>query len=410
MPAPPLPPPSVTSALGSRALFPTLEARAYLNHAGLSPASTAVRAAVDAVLADLAARGAGAFLDWMEQRERLRGRLADLVRCAPADVALTGGTSRGLIDVSTCLDWRAGDRVLGFAGEFPANVTPWQRAAAHRGARLDLLPLDGFGDGSGDGLARVEAALRAGGVRLVAVSAVQFQTGLKMPLAALGALCQQHGALLSVDAIQAAGGTPLDVAGAHIDILATGTHKWLMGLDGFGFAVVGPRTLAQMQPRVAGWLSHEDPVGFLFQGPGHLRYDRPVRRKADFLEVGAWPTVGFAALEASVSLLQDIGVATIHDHLQRYHDALEPHLLERGFTSLRAADPAARSGLLCLRPPADIALPGLHPALEAHGIACAIPDGCLRFSPHWPNALDEVPMVVDALDAALEAARSGATG
>ncbi len=409
MPAPALPQPATPPVLGSRALFPSLEARAYLNHAGLSPASTPVRAAVDAALADLAARGAGAFVDWMAQRDRLRSALADLVRCAPEDVALTGGTSRGLVDVSTCLDWRAGDRVLGFAGEFPANVTPWQRAAA-RGARLELLPLAGFGDGSGDGLARVERALAAGDVRVVAVSAVQFQTGLKMPLAALGTLCRRYDALLSVDAIQAAGGTPLDVRGCDIDILATGTHKWLMGLDGFGFAVLGPRALSRMSPQVAGWLSHEDPVGFLFQGPGHLRYDRPVRRSADFLEVGAWPTVGYAALEASVTLLQRLGVAAIHGHVQRYHDALEPQLVARGFESLRAPDPSARSGLLCVRPPAGVPLPALHPALEARGVACAIPDGVLRFSPHWPNALEEVGHVLAALDEALAQLRRGATG
>ncbi|MEC7948318.1 MAG: aminotransferase class V-fold PLP-dependent enzyme, partial [Myxococcota bacterium] len=279
MPAFDLPAPDEPPVLGSRALFPDLAARAYLNHAGLSPASRPVRAAVTAVLDDLAARGAGAFLDWMEQRERLRIRLGQLIGAAPTDIALTGGTSRGLIDVSTCIEWRPGDRIIGFAGEFPANVTPWQQAAVANGLRLDLLPLDGFEDDSGDGLGRVEAALAQGDVALVAVSAVQFQTGLRMPLASLGALCRQHGALLSVDAIQAVGALPLDMAREQFDILATGTHKWLMGLDGFGFAAIGPRALARMRPRVAGWLSHEDPVRFLFEGPGELRYDRPIRRR-----------------------------------------------------------------------------------------------------------------------------------
>lgn len=401
MPAPVLPTASAPPALGSRALFPDLTARVYLNHAGLSPAAVPVRAAVTAVLDDLAARGAGAFLDWMEQRERLRGKLAALVGCAPAEVALTGGTSRGLIDVSSCIEWRAGDRILCFAGEFPANVTPWQRAAEAHGLRVELLPLAGFEDGSGDGLARVEAALRQGDVALVAVSAVQFQTGLRMPLAALGALCRAHGALLSVDAIQAVGAVPLDMQAEQFDILATGTHKWLMGLDGFGVAAIGPRALARMQPRVAGWLSHEDPVRFLFEGPGELRYDRPIRRRADFLEVGAWPTVGFAALEAAVDMLQGLGVPSIHAHIQAWHDALEPALVARGFESLRAADPAGRSGLLCVRPPAHLAHGALHAGLEARGIACANPDAHLRFSPHWPNHPREVPVVLDALDATI---------
>lgn len=407
MPAPVLPPASPAPAFGSRALFPDLGARVYLNHAGLSPAALPVRAAVTAVLDDLAARGAGAFLDWMAQRERLRSRLGALVGAPTEAIALTGGTSRGLLDVSSCIEWRGGDRIIGFAGEFPANVTPWQRAARARGLHLDLLPLEGFADGSGDGLSRVEAALRQGDVALVAVSAVQFQTGLRMPLAALGALCRRFDALLCVDAIQAAGAVPLDMAAESVDILATGTHKWLMGLDGFGFAAIGPRAMARMQPRVAGWLSHEDPVRFLFEGPGELRYDRPIRRRADFLEVGAWPTVGFAALEAAVDMLESLGVGAIHAHIQSWHDALEPGLLARGFESMRAAGPAGRSGLLCVRPPPHLPHGALHQGLEARGIACANPDAHLRFSPHWPNHGGEVPAVLDALDATIDAIQAG---
>jgi cysteine desulfurase / selenocysteine lyase len=407
MPAPNLPAASPPPVLGSRALFPDLGSRVYLNHAGLSPAALPVRAAVTAVLDDLAARGAGAFLDWMEQRERLRARLATLVGAAPQDIALTGGTSRGLIDVSSCIEWRAGDRILGFAGEFPANVTPWQRAAESHGLRLELLPLEGFGDGSGDGLARVEAALRQGGVALVAASAVQFQTGLRMPIARLGALCRRHDALLSVDAIQAVGAVPMDMQAEQFDILATGTHKWLMSLDGFGFAAIGPRALARMQPRVAGWLSHEDPVRFLFEGPGELRYDRPIRERADFLEVGAWPTVGFAALEAAVCMLETLGIEAIHAHIQSWHDLIEPALQARGFESLRTAEPGGRSGLLCLRPPAHLHHAALHQGLEARGIACANPDAHLRLSPHWPNNEGEVPVVLDALDATIDALAPG---
>jgi cysteine desulfurase / selenocysteine lyase len=407
MPAPDSPSASPPAALGSRALFPDLESRVYLNHAGLSPAALPVRAAVMTVLDDLAARGAGAFLDWMEQRERLRPRLAGLVGAESRDIALTGGTSRGLLDVSRCIEWRAGDRIIGFAGEFPANVTPWQRAAEAHGLRLDLLPLEGFEDGSGDGLARVEAALRQGGVALVAASAVQFQTGLRMPIARIGELCRRHDALLSVDAIQAVGAVPIDMQTERFDILATGTHKWLMGLDGFGFAAIGPRALARMKPRVAGWLSHEDPVRFLFEGPGELRYDRPIRARADFLEVGAWATVGFAALEAAVCMLESLGIDAIYDHIQSWHDRIEPELEARGFESLRTDDPTGRSGLLCLRPPAHVHHATLHRGLEARGIACANPDAHLRLSPHWPNDVSEVPVVLSALDATLGALATG---
>ena len=81
--------------------------------------------------------------------------------------------------------------------------------------------------------------------------------------------------------------------------------------------------------------------------------------------------------------------------------ALEPALVSRGFASER--HPTQRSGILSVRPPPEVDLGGLWRGLGEHGVACSIPDGRLRFAPHWPNALDEVPRVIEALDRCLRA-------
>ncbi len=75
-----------TPRLGDRGLFPELEPRAYLNHAGISPPSLAVREAVLSLLLDYGRHGAKAFPSWSEQRGRLGGRLAEL-EPLPAQVA-----------------------------------------------------------------------------------------------------------------------------------------------------------------------------------------------------------------------------------------------------------------------------------------------------------------------------------
>ncbi len=235
-------------------------------------------------------------------------------------------------------------------------------------------------------------------MRLVAVSAVQFQTGLHMPLQALASLAHAHDAELFVDGIQAVGALPLDVAALGIDYLSCGGHKWLMGLEGCGFLYVAPHRVKALIPRIAGWLSHVDPLGFLFEGPGQLRYDRPVRARADFVEAGAPNTLGLAALQASVGLLQQLGVPTIQAHVQAYHDVLEPALIARGFASLRAPDPAARSSILSARPPEGLTDQQVVAHLAAHGVAVTNPDGIVRFSPHWPNGLHELEIVLEALD------------
>lgn len=390
-------------ALGSRALFPQLEPRVYANHAAISPASVAVQQAVGAFLADSARTGLGAVVPWMGQRERLRGELAALIGARPADIALTAGTSPGILDIAMGHPWRPGDGVVLFEGEFPANVTPWLQAAKLFDLRPTWVPIAGFSDASGDGLARVEAALRAG-ARLVAVSAVQFQTGLRMPLEALGRLCRAHGAALFVDAIQACGATPVDVEG--IDYLACGGHKWLMGLEGAGFLYVAPHRVAALRPTLTSWLSHEEGLGFLFEGRGHLRHDRPIRQRADMFELSAPQVALFAALEAGLRLTRSLTVERVFAHVQAWHDAVEPGLCARGFTSLRSAEVEGRSGALCVDPPEDIDVVALHAALGERGVSVAIPDGRLRLSPHWPNALTEAPVVLDAVDDALRSLRA----
>jgi selenocysteine lyase/cysteine desulfurase len=387
--------------LGSRALFPDLAARSYLNHAGVSPPSLAVQAAVRALL-DAYARGGGAAVsETLAVRARLRGKLARLLGAAPQDVALTSGTTHGLLAVALSFPWRAGDRLVLLEGEFPGNTTPWLRAAELFGLAPAWIPAADFGGDAGRGLQRLDDALRAG-ARLVAASAVQFQTGLRMPIAEMAALCARHGAELCVDAVQAAGVVPLDVAALGADYVAGGAHKWLMGAEGAGFLWVRPERMAALRPALAGWLSHEDPVSFLTEGrAGLLRYDLPLRRRADVFEAGSGASLAFAALDAALDAPLALGVPAVFAHVQRLHDALAPALAARGLEVLRDARPERRSGILAARPPPGLGARALRAALAARGVVVAIPDGLVRFAPHWPNAASEVPLVAEALDAAL---------
>jgi selenocysteine lyase/cysteine desulfurase len=227
-----------------------------------------------------------------------------------------------------------------------------------------------------------------------------------MPLADLAEVCGRGGARLCVDAIQAAGVVPLDVAALGADYLACGAHKWLMGAEGAGFLWIRPGRAAELRPAVAGWLSHEEPVSFLVDGrEGLLRYDRPLRRDASVFEGSSAASIAHAALDASLGHLLELGVPAIHAHVSAFHDRLEPVLRAHGFAPLRSPDPRRRSGILAARAPPAVAPRALRDRLAARGVTIGIPDGLVRFAPHWPNALDEVDAVADALDEALAPGR-----
>ena len=394
----------VKAQLGDRALFPHLEGVAYLAHAAISPLSAPVCERIREVTEDYACGGMAGFVRWAPRLAKVRHDLASLISASPTEIAIVANTTQGVIDVAFGLPWRKGDRVVLFDGEFPANVTPWQQAAEEFGLELRWSSLDDFHRSVDEGLAALERVLQRG-VRLVAVSAVQYRTGLRMPLAKMAALCHKYDAEIFVDAIQALGATPLDVTWG-IDYLSSGSHKHLMGAEGTGFLYVAERCAAAMKPRLAGWLGHEDPVAFLVSDEPQLRYDNPLKRGAPALETGTSNVIGLAALGASLELLGQLGVPAIHQHVDAYLEALQSGLVGRGFQSHRATAPALRSTLLGMTVPADVRLSMLAAALRDRGVIVNTPDGLMRFAPHWPNAHDEVPRVLDAVDQALAELRA----
>ena len=394
----------VKPQLGDRALFPKLEGVAYLAHAAISPLSAPVCERIREVTEDYACGGMAGFVRWAPRLAQVRHDLASLISASPGEIAFVANTSQGVIDIAFGLPWRRGDRVVLFDGEFPANVTPWQQAAEEFGLQLCWLSLDGFHRSVDEGLAALERDLRRG-ARLVAVSAVQYKTGLRMPLAEMAALCHKYGAEIFVDAIQALGATPVDVSWG-IDYLSSGSHKHLMGAEGTGFLYVAERCAAAMKPRLAGWLGHEDPIAFLVSDEPRLRYDNPLKRGAPALETGTSNVIGLAALGASLELLGQLGVPAIHRHVDAYLEALEAGLLARGFQSHRVTAPALRSTLLGVAVPADVRLSKLAAALRDRGVIVNTPDGLMRLAPHWPNAHDEIPRVLEAVDQSLAALRA----
>lgn len=397
--------PELRPRLGSRDLFGGLEPLVYMNHAGISAPSIVVKKAIGAWLGDYGKRGAAAYPTWLAQRHRLKGKLAALIGArGPEEIALGFNTTRGIADVAFALPWNAGDRVILFRGEFPANVTPWLAAAETFGLEVVMLDASLFVRDEEEALAALAQALEPGAA-VVAVSAVQFQTGFRVPLRRLSELAHARGARLFVDAVQACGAVTVDVTAEGIDYLACGSHKWLMGIEGAGFIYASADRARELVPRQAGWLSYENPTDFLFEGAGKLRYDKPFRKTIDVFEGANLSATAFAALEGSVDLILALGQEEVTKHIFAVNDALEKGAVELGMRSLRSPRRESQSGSLCMLPPDGVDVIALHRELTRLGIACATPDGTLRFSPHWPNAVDETDQVVLSLGEAMSILR-----
>ncbi|WP_431303311.1 cysteine desulfurase family protein [Sediminicoccus sp. BL-A-41-H5] len=158
--------------------------------------------------------------------EVARRAVAARFAVAPGDVVFTsGGTEANALAVHGL---GAGRRILVGATEHPAVM-----ATAPAAEILPVLP-----DGTLD-LPALEGALAVGGPALVCVMAANNETGVLHPLAEIAPLCRAHGALLHVDAVQAAGRMALDLAGWGAASVALSGHK-LGGVPGAGALILAP--------------------------------------------------------------------------------------------------------------------------------------------------------------------------
>ena len=207
----------------------------YLDANATEPLRPEAREAVLAAL-DLVGNPSSVHAEGRAARRLLedaRRRLAARFGARPQDVVFTaGGTEANALAIAGL----AGDRrILLGATEHPAVLRAAPDAA--------LLPV--LADGTID-LAALEAALAAGPPALVGLMAANNETGVLHPIAEAAALCRRHGALLHVDAVQAAGRVALP-DGA--DSLALSAHK-LGGPKGAGALVLRPGL--DLRPLVAG--------------------------------------------------------------------------------------------------------------------------------------------------------------
>jgi len=322
--------------------FPHAATLTYLNHAGIAPlpqrAKREIQAAVEALSADPNDYFGHVGLPALTA---LQAGLARFINAAdPSEIVFVTSTSAALNGIAQAIDWRPGDRVLFCDVEFPSNAYPWM-SLQRDGVESCIVPADN----GGLTLAAVERAVDER-TRVVAASAVQFFTGHRTNLTAIGQFCRQRGILFVVDAIQSIGHMSFDVEAMGIDVLATGGQKSLLGLPGVGFMYVRGEVAEAMRPRL---IHSNATVDYLHW----LAYDlTPAPGAARFL-AGTPNIAGIIGLGPSLALLEELGVASIDAHTS----ALSRYAIEQlSAAGLRVVTPPDALGpIVTFRSPVDAA-------------------------------------------------------
>lgn len=364
--------------------FPVARHWAYLDHAAVAPLSGRARRALDAWADHLTENGVVNHAQWPRRAEEVRGVAARLLNAQTDEIAFIPSTSAGISLVAEGFPWKPGDNIVTAAEEYPANVYPWMNLAA-RGVELRRVPSRGPRVEIDDLRDAIDSR-----TRLLTLSHVEFASGFRNDLDAIGGLCRERGILFFVDAIQSLGVLPIDVRRSPIDFLAADGHKWLVSPEGMGVFFLRRELLEFLHPVGIGWNSVVGALDF-------TRIDFTLKPSAARWEGGSLNFAGLTALGGSLELLLDVGIDALKDRVLMLTDHLCEQAKRAGLTVFSSRADRDRSGIVSLMPPADAdPLTLVRRAREARFVINQRA-ARLRVSPHAYNSLEEIDALVEFL-------------
>jgi cysteine desulfurase / selenocysteine lyase len=355
--------------------FPVTESLIYLNHAAVAPLCKPAAEAMKYLADDALRFGSLHYDQWLAAYEGVRQSTARLIGASPREIAIVKNTSEGIATVAIGIDWRAGDKIVAFHEEFPANFLPWKKLE-DIGVRITWLSVE-------DPLDKIDAACE--GARLLAISFVQYLSGYRADLNGIGEICHRRGCFFFVDAIQGLGAFPLDVERAHIDALSADGHKWLLGPEGCGVLYVRQDVQDSIRPVELGWTN-------VAKYADYASRDLTLRSDAARYECGTLNTIGCFGLRASLEFLLEIGVENMAPVIQALGDRIADGVTAKGYETLVRRTPSTGAGIVSFRR-ADVDSQSIVRRLKEQGIIAAPRQGWVRTAPHFyisPEAIDRV--------------------
>ena len=369
--------------------IPLLERVVPMNHCSQAPQTRATREAALRYLDSWNARGMD-WDGWMAEVDRARATFAHLIGADVDEVAVFSSVSHATAAVASCLDLlaeRTGRRTVALTeAEFPTVAHVW-KARERRGTPLRWIPVD-----HAEGRVPEEAVDAALDDDILLLSATHgyYQTGALLDLDRVVAAAREAGVITYVDAYQSLGTRPVDVKRVGVDLLASGTLKYLMGIPGIAFLYVRRDLTERLEPAVTGWFGRADPFAFdphrdrpLDWAPGARRFDG-----------GTPPVLPAYVARAGMELLLDVGLEAVGSWTRHLAARLIRGGADRDLDRMGPADPAQRSPSVAFRVPDSHAV---EEALRRSGVIASARGPAIRLAPHYHSSETDVDRALDAL-------------
>lgn len=366
--------------------FPICARRIYCAHAADAPLPRRVAEAMKESV-DRATIDARQYENELERIAETRMLVGRLLGVDEDEIAFSGPTASGLNTVANGLDWQAGDEVVCYLDDYPANVYPWLALERH-GVKPVLLETERIGEITPD---VVERALTKR-TKVVALASANYCSGYRIDLDTIGALCAERDVLFSVDAIQTLGAFPVSLK--HVDFLSAGAQKWMLGPSGAGILYIKKGRSELLRPSIMGGWNAVSP-NFIAQR--EVQFESGGRK----FEPGAYTHTVLAGLRAAVDLLLEAGANEISQRICALNQSLRDRIAPNGFEFLSPEQEENRCGILTLRHP-RVSSELLCDALAERDVTISVRfdranRSWLRISPHFYNTSAEMEKIANLL-------------
>lgn len=367
--------------------FPLDENLIYLNAANVCPASRPVLDRHAEFMRDFQSNPSfqnRAKYDGL--RERMRSKIASMLRVTADELAITRNTSEGTNIVVDGVDLKPGDEVVIYDHNHPSNNDSWKVRAKREGFTVTSLAVRVPAASRDELISQAEKAITSR-TKLIAVTHVTSTTGILYPAREIAEIARRRGIWMHLDGAQSFGALDVNLKEIACDSYSTSAHKWLMGPLENGVLFVRAERLPQVWPSIvtAGWSDH--------------------LKGARKLEVyGQRDDPRIVALESAIDFASLIGPPAIEARVKFLAGYMKRQLAEIGGLKLKTnMEPDLSGGVIKCdvnRVPTKQAYDSLW---DHHRIAIAMTASGdsqgLRFSPHIYNSREEIDRAVAAVKA-----------
>jgi selenocysteine lyase/cysteine desulfurase len=319
---------------------------------------------------------------WLGKVNESKRLFAEMINAEEDEIAIVSCATQGFAQITSAFSYDERHEVVTSELEFP-TLPQFFRAQEKRGAKLKIaesengvtVPADAY-----------EKQMSEDTLMVCGAHAYSFTGGL-MNVEAVADAVHDYGGYFFLDAYQSTGIVPIDVKEQGIDMLVSGTLKFMLGGPGIAYLYVDRDVANELEPTNLGWFGVEDIFGFETESP---TYADGARR----FELGTPPAPNAYTAAAGMEFLMEYGIERIRDRIVTHTNALIEGVEDHGFSVRSPHEDSKRGGVVNVQVE-DV--DAVEQALLDRGFSVSQRAGGVRLSPHFYNTSEEMTQAVDAI-------------